>query len=156
MIQKIKSFAKDFVNGDAKPEYEAEIKRVYFQMFGQRLSGCRTCMVEALFKILNHKPMGKFRVKRGVQFNEHSDITKRLNWKTQNDELCEYWLKKDPNNARFFDEIPEGYIASITKEAKEEAKIEVEKPEINTIIEHNVTEITESGQAKPKKYHKRK
>lgn len=150
MPEYIKSFAKDYINGNHKPEYEAEIKRVYYKLFRQRLSGCKTCMIEAIFKILNRKPMGKYRLKRGVQLQEHSNISTRLNWKTQTDELCEYWLKKDIHNARFFDELPENYMELIGKAAK---KLPVKQPE-KIVINENVDEILENGKAKPKKQRK--
>ena len=150
MLTYIKSFAKDYINGNHKPEYDAEIKRLYFKLFRQRLSGCRTCMVEAIFKILNSKPMGKYRLKRGVQLQEHSNLETRLNWKTQTDELCEYWLRKDANNARFFDDLPNNYLELIGKQSKKQ----IEKPIEKVIINDTIDEIQENGQAKPKRQRK--
>lgn len=80
--------------------------------------------------------MGSFQIKRGVQLYETGKV---LNWKTQNDKLCEYWLLKDPNNARYFDKIPQEFMDKLTEQQiRIEEKMEIIEPVYNPEPEHEV------------------
>jgi len=108
------SFYKEYINGNHKKEWEREIKRIYFALFRQRLTGCRTCIKEAVFKIINsNKTMGLFQIKKGFQFTEFGVADKTLNWKTQTDELCIYHLKKHPEYVKYFDRIPKSFLKTM-------------------------------------------
>lgn len=136
------SFCKDYVRGEYKPEWEKEIKRIYFALFRQRLTGCKTCMIEAVFKIINsNKIMGQFQIKKGIQFVEFGIADKTLNWKTQTDELCIYHLKKHPEYIKHFDRIPEDFLKTISTPKVIEKK-EPEK-KVETILEIKGVEVVE-------------
>lgn len=156
-IEYIKSFAREYINGNHRIEWETEIRRVYRLLYNQPLSGCRTCIKEGLLKILeNYRNMGNFQIKRGVQLYETGKV---LNWKTQNDALCKYWLLKDPNNVRYFDKIPADFLETLTEQQiRMEEKMEIiepiynPEPEIETVPEiKEIEKIEKPVKIQPKK-----
>jgi hypothetical protein len=70
-IETIKSFAREWINGNGRtPDRKRLIVATYQQLFNERLrTRCSTCLIEAIFRIINHKPMENkchFRLRKGA------------------------------------------------------------------------------------------
>jgi len=107
-IQKIKEFAREFVNGNGRTaERRRLISTVYFRIYGERLRAhCSTCYIEAIFKIINimeTKPC-KYRLKKGAILQPFGGgiITND----NLTDEIAEQCLANHVANASMFAVMP--------------------------------------------------
>jgi hypothetical protein len=68
-LEEVKAFARDYINGNQTSERRRTIAAAYFQVTGENLrSSCKTCIVEAIFKILRfmEKQPCQYRLKKGM------------------------------------------------------------------------------------------
>lgn len=68
-IEEVRSFARDYVNGQKTPERRQAIREAYREITGESLHhSCDTCYIEAIFKILKHmdKASCSYRLRKGL------------------------------------------------------------------------------------------
>jgi hypothetical protein len=71
LLEEVKAFARDFINGNRTQERLLKVKAAYRQLYGENLRiTCETCYIEAIFKILRHMETPKihtrYRLKKGA------------------------------------------------------------------------------------------
>jgi len=69
LLEEVKAFARDYVNGNQTRERTEKVKAAYRQITGTNLhTNCGTCLTEAIFKILRHmeRPPCRYRLKKGA------------------------------------------------------------------------------------------
>ena len=109
-VEEVKSFAREYVNNVSSrtPDRTSLINQAYRQVFGVNIrTGCGTCIVDAIFKILKSAEMEKcdYVLKPGV-FRQGFGLKPLCKW-TLTNELAEEYLKLDPGNAKYFSVMPE-------------------------------------------------
>ena len=144
MIEEVRAFARDYINNPKgrTSERKAKIRQAYKELFKSPLAGtCRTCYIEAVFKILKYKTMSKYELKRGyvAQFEiAYKGIKAFTNNNLMTDPnkyepVAEEYLRQYPQRAVYFIRAPqpEPYVPPIIKvvepkvEPKEELKEEL-------------------------------
>lgn len=71
LLEEVKGFARDFVNGNRTQERLLKVKAAYRQLTGENLRiTCETCYIEAIFKILKAmetpKKLCRYQLKKGA------------------------------------------------------------------------------------------
>jgi hypothetical protein len=68
-VEEVRSFARDYINGQKTPQRRQAIREAYREITGEELRhSCDTCYIEAIFKILKQmdKPSCAYRLRKGV------------------------------------------------------------------------------------------
>jgi len=147
VVDEVIGFASDYVNNVSHrtTERNNKINQAYRQLFGVNVqTGCGTCIVEAVIKIIKSEKMAKcdYVLKPGVFFRGFN-LKPLCKW-TLTNELAEAYLRLDPGNAKYFSVIPK---KAVRVEPKLEAKPErkpvsvISTEEAQTIVNETVTEI---------------
>lgn len=139
MVQEVLSFMREYVNDPSfrTKERDQKIKSAYRQLTGEQLIiSCRTCLVEALFKIkkIMEKKHCSYRLKPGALLRAFGDESKTCTNANLTDELAEYHLRTNPGCRGLFSIIPEpeevmSNLKIVPPETKEPEKSEVKEPE---------------------------
>jgi hypothetical protein len=111
LIDEIQQFSRDFINVKAFRTYsrKQKIREAYKQLFGENIKVlCNTCYIEAIFKIINSKPMStpNYRLKKGsfLQPFGHPELAGGDAELT--DEKAKKILEVQPELAIYFERIP--------------------------------------------------
>lgn len=110
VVDEVIGFASDYVNNVSHrtTERNNKINQAYRQLFGVNVqTGCGTCIVEAVIKIIKSEKMAKcdYVLKPGVFFRGFN-LKPLCKW-TLTNELAEAYLRLDPGNAKYFSVMPE-------------------------------------------------
>jgi hypothetical protein len=116
MIEIVREFARAYINTplERTPERKSQIRQAYREVTGVNMSGsCRTCYIEALFKIINYKNMtANYELKKGVLLQEFGHPEKACTNLTLTDELAKWHLERHPEKAVLFAKLPGNHIAA--------------------------------------------
>lgn len=140
LIDEVQSFARDFINVKSfrTSSRKAKIREAYKSLTGENIKiTCNTCYIEALFKIINSKPMAtrNYELKKGVLLQAFGDASKTCTNDTLTDELAEWYLKHYPEKAIFFSRVPSAPIP--------EPSVRVIPPTIKIIPTQEVANVPE-------------
>src|SRR5674476_767658 len=107
-IEEVRTFARDYINGQKTPERRQAIREAYREITGENLHhSCDTCYIEAIFKILKKmdKPTCSYRLRKGVIIQPFGGgiITND----NLTDAIAEQALRDHTANASMFAVMPE-------------------------------------------------
>jgi hypothetical protein len=109
LLEEVKGFARDFVNGNRTQERLLKVKAAYRQLTGENLRiTCETCYIEAIFKILKAmetpKKLCRYQLKKGAILQPFGGgIITNANL---TDELAEECLRTVRGAASLFAKMP--------------------------------------------------
>jgi hypothetical protein len=108
-LDQVKSFARDYINGQQTAERRRIIAAAYYQLTGERVRRtCGTCYIEAIFTILKKmelKPC-KYRLKKGALLQAFGNSDKICTNENLTNELAEWHLRNTRGAASLFAILP--------------------------------------------------
>lgn len=111
VVDEVRSFAREYVNHSIHrtATRKEKIREAHYELFGRKLAkSCATCYIEAVFKIINFKPMAtsKYELKKGVVLQAFGHPEKTCTNNTITDELGDWYMKHFPEKTVFFAKYP--------------------------------------------------
>ena len=110
------AFSREYINNRSArtAERKRKIKEALKSLTGETINtGCATCYIEAIFKILKLTKMANYELKRGVLLQEFGFPHKACTSLTITDELAEWHLSRHPEKAVYFSKIPSDFVPKV-------------------------------------------
>ena len=144
LIEEVISFSRGYINSPAQrtEDRKSKIREVYKKLTGQKLKGCRTCYIEALFKIINQNKMGQYELKRGVLLQTIGHPEKTCTSQTITDELAQWHLAQCPGKIIFFSRAPVGVVIPPSPPARKPFLSQLDKKRIAGPVRSNIVAPT--------------
>jgi hypothetical protein len=140
LIDEIQLFARDFINNKSfrLASRKIKIRQAYKELTGKDIKlSCHTCYIEALFEIINSKPMAttNYILKKGsfLQPFGHPELAGGQGELT--DEKAKKILEVQPALAVYFEKMPNIPVFSILPEIKIIPPVKKEPEPANIIVD---------------------
>lgn len=143
LLEEVKAFARDYVNGNQTKERRLKIKAAYYQITGENLRHtCSTCYVEAIFKILNYmkKEPTNYKLRKGAVLQAFGNSEMFCTADNLTDERAEWHLRNTRGAASLFETIPVGAPSYGDPEPTDEPAKTENKPAAEPVTEAKETE----------------